>query len=140
MSLSSVKNIRQRIFLSSAKKKTLDKETLCWVSKKKHSVKILFDERFFLPSVLCSALTKKLLYRVKKTFDNYFTVGKDSSFDSVRKRWNIWLFLLFAKSYIEYPKKLPPGCHLEQPPRRARMKERWPVRPGSQYVDQVNAI
>jgi hypothetical protein len=45
-------------------KKTLSKETLCRVSKIKHSAKSLFAECFLLPSVFCMALGKELLCRV----------------------------------------------------------------------------
>jgi hypothetical protein len=45
-------------------KKTLGKETLCRVSKIKHSAKSLFDECFLLPRVFCVALGKELLCRV----------------------------------------------------------------------------
>jgi hypothetical protein len=45
-------------------KKTLGKETLCRVSKIKHSAKSLFAECFLLPRVFCVALGKELLCRV----------------------------------------------------------------------------
>jgi hypothetical protein len=53
-------------------KKTLGKETLCRVSKIKHSVKSFFAECFLLPRVFCAALGKELLCRVPKK-----TLGKD---------------------------------------------------------------
>jgi hypothetical protein len=45
-------------------KKTLGKETLCRVSKIKHSAKSFFAKCFLLPSVFCVALGKELLCRV----------------------------------------------------------------------------
>jgi hypothetical protein len=45
-------------------KKTLGKETLCRVSKIKHSAKSFFAECFILPRVFCVALGKELLCRV----------------------------------------------------------------------------
>jgi hypothetical protein len=45
-------------------KKTLGKETLCQVSKIKHSAKSLFAECFLLLRVFCVALGKELLCRV----------------------------------------------------------------------------
>jgi hypothetical protein len=45
-------------------KKTLGKETLCRVSKIKHSAKSFFAECFLLPSVFCVALGKEFLCRV----------------------------------------------------------------------------
>jgi hypothetical protein len=60
---------RQRASLPSVIK-TLGKETLCRVSKIKHSTKSVFAECFLLPRVFCVALGKKLLCRVpKKTLD-----------------------------------------------------------------------
>jgi hypothetical protein len=44
--------------------KTLDKETLCQVSKVKHSAKSFFAECYLLPRVFCVALGKMLLCRV----------------------------------------------------------------------------
>jgi hypothetical protein len=64
-----------KIFFAECQKKTLGKEPLCRVSKKKHSAKKLFAECFFytphrglftecifLPSVFDLALGKELLY------------------------------------------------------------------------------
>ena len=45
-------------------KKTLSKETLCRVSKIKHSAKSFFAECFLLPRVFCVALGKEVLCRV----------------------------------------------------------------------------
>jgi hypothetical protein len=45
-------------------KKTLGKETLCRVSKIKHSAKSFFAEWFILPRVFCVALGKELLCRL----------------------------------------------------------------------------
>jgi hypothetical protein len=45
-------------------KKALGKETLCRVSKIKHSAKSFFAECFLLPSVFCMKLGKELLCRV----------------------------------------------------------------------------
>jgi hypothetical protein len=41
-------------------KKTLGKETLCRVSKIKHSAKSFFAECFLLPKVFCVVLGKEL--------------------------------------------------------------------------------
>jgi hypothetical protein len=47
-------------------KQTLGKETLCHVSKIKHSAKSFFAECFLLPRVFCVALGKELFCRVPK--------------------------------------------------------------------------
>jgi hypothetical protein len=54
------KSTRQRSSLSSVKK-TLGKETLCRVSKIKHSAKSFFAECFILLRVFYVALGKELL-------------------------------------------------------------------------------
>jgi hypothetical protein len=51
---------------------TLGKETLCRVSKIKHSAKSFFAECFLLPRVFCVALGKELLCRVPEK-----TLGKE---------------------------------------------------------------
>jgi hypothetical protein len=60
-------------------KKTLGKETLCRVSKIKHSTKSLFAECFLLPRVFCVALGKELLCRVPeiKHSAKNMTLGKE---------------------------------------------------------------
>jgi hypothetical protein len=47
-------------------KKTLGKETLCRVSKIKHSAKSFFAECFLLPRVFCVALGKELFAECPK--------------------------------------------------------------------------
>jgi hypothetical protein len=61
-------------------KKTLGKETLCRVSKIKHSAKIFFVECFLLPRVFCVALGKELLCRVpKKHSAKNVALGKEQN-------------------------------------------------------------
>jgi hypothetical protein len=66
-------------------KKTLGKETLCRVSKIKHSAKKLFAKCFLLPRVFCVALGKKLFCRVpeKKHSVKNMTLGKEPNSGSV---------------------------------------------------------
>jgi hypothetical protein len=67
-----ISDTRQRA-LCRVSKKTLGKETLCRVSKIKHSTKCFFAECFLLPRVFCVALAKELLCRVpKKTLSKEF--------------------------------------------------------------------
>jgi hypothetical protein len=47
-------------------KKTLGKETLCRVSKIKHSAKSFFADCFLLPGVFCVALDKELFAECQK--------------------------------------------------------------------------
>jgi hypothetical protein len=65
-------------------KKTLDKETLCRVSKIKHSAKSYFAECFILPRVFCVTLGKELLCRVpeKKHSAKNMTLGKEPNSSS----------------------------------------------------------
>jgi hypothetical protein len=56
---------RQRA-LYRVSKKTLGKETLCRVSKIKHSAKSFFAECFLLPRVFCVALGKELFAECPK--------------------------------------------------------------------------
>jgi hypothetical protein len=62
-------------------KKTLGKETLCRVSKIKHSAKSFFAECFILPRVFCMALRKELLCRVPeiKHSAKNTALGKESN-------------------------------------------------------------
>jgi hypothetical protein len=85
LSLPSVeKSTRQRSSLPSVKK-TLGKETLCRVSKIKHSAKSLFAERFLLPRVFCLALDKELLCGApEKTHSaKHLALGKEPNSGSV---------------------------------------------------------
>jgi hypothetical protein len=59
-------------------KKTLGKETLCRVSKIKHSAKSFFADCFLLPSVFCVALDKELFAECQKK-----TLGKEPNSGSV---------------------------------------------------------
>jgi hypothetical protein len=65
-------------------KKTPGKETLCRVSKIKHSAKSFFAECFILSRVFCVALGKELLYRVPeiKHSAKNMTLGKEPNSDS----------------------------------------------------------
>jgi hypothetical protein len=65
--------------LPSVKNKTLGKETLCRVSKIKHSSKGFFAECFLLQRVFCVALGKELLCRVpeKKHSGKHLALGKE---------------------------------------------------------------
>jgi hypothetical protein len=59
-------------------KKTLGKETLCRVSKIKHSAKSFFAECFLLSRIFCVALGKELICRVpKKHSAKNMALGKD---------------------------------------------------------------
>jgi hypothetical protein len=73
-----ISDTRQRA-ICRVSKKTLGKETLCRVSKIKHSAKSFFAECFLLPRVFCVALGKELLYRVpeKKHSAKILTLGKE---------------------------------------------------------------
>jgi hypothetical protein len=66
-------------------KKTLGKETLCRVSKIKHSVKSFFAECFLLPMVFCVALGKEVLCRVpeKKHSAKNMALGKEPNSGSI---------------------------------------------------------
>jgi hypothetical protein len=66
-------------------KKTLGKETLCRVSKIKHSVKSFFAECFLLPMVFCVALGKEVLCRVpeKKHSAKNMALDKEPNSGSV---------------------------------------------------------
>jgi hypothetical protein len=66
-------------------KKTLGKETLCRVSKIKHSAKSFFAECFILPRVFCVALGKELLCRVPeiKHSAKNMALGKEQNSGSV---------------------------------------------------------
>jgi hypothetical protein len=66
-------------------KKTLGKETLCRVSKIKHSAKSFFAECFLLPRVFCVALGKELLCRVPeiKHSAKNMALGKEPNSGSV---------------------------------------------------------
>jgi hypothetical protein len=74
-------------------KKTLGKETLCRVSKIKHSAKIFFAECFILPSVFCVTLGKELLCRVpeKKHSAKNMALGKDPNSGSVG-----WVYISYS--------------------------------------------
>jgi hypothetical protein len=71
--------------LPSVKKKTLGKETLCRVSKIKHSAKSFFAECFLLPRVFCVALGKRALCRVPeiKHSAKNMALGKEPNSGSV---------------------------------------------------------
>jgi hypothetical protein len=59
----------------------LGKETLCRVSKIKHSAKSFFAECFLLPRVFCVALDKELLCRVpEKTLGKEFGTQQRAKF------------------------------------------------------------
>jgi hypothetical protein len=65
-SLSSVLDTRQILFYTRQRlfveyKKTLVKETLCRVTKTKHSVKSIFVNCSFLPRIFCLALDKMFI-------------------------------------------------------------------------------
>jgi hypothetical protein len=66
----------------------LGKETLCRVSKIKHSAKSFFAECFILPSVFCVTLGKELLCRVpeKKHSAKNMALGKEPNSGS---EWHI---------------------------------------------------
>jgi hypothetical protein len=66
-------------------KKTLGKETLCWVSKIKHSAKSFFAECFILPRVFCVALGKEFICRVPeiKHSAKNMALGKEPNSGSV---------------------------------------------------------
>jgi hypothetical protein len=69
-------------------KKTLGKETICRVSKIKHSAKSFFAECFILPKVFCVALGKELLCRVpeiKHSVKN-MALGKEPNSGSDHKQ------------------------------------------------------
>jgi hypothetical protein len=58
-------------------KKTLGKETLCRVSKIKHSTNSFFAECFLLPRAFCEALGKEILCPVpEKTLDKEYELDK----------------------------------------------------------------
>jgi hypothetical protein len=67
LSLPSVgeKTLGKELF-AECQKKTLGKETLCRVSKIKHSAKSFFAECFLLPRVFCVALGKELFAECPK--------------------------------------------------------------------------
>jgi hypothetical protein len=61
-------------------KKTLGKETLCRVSKIKHSAKSFFAECFLLPRVFCVALGKELPSARNKTLGKEYDVRQRAKF------------------------------------------------------------
>jgi hypothetical protein len=68
------KNIRQKISLPSVKK--LGKETLCRVSKIKHSVNSFFDECFFIEGFLVGLDKELFAENPKKHAANHLALGK----------------------------------------------------------------
>jgi hypothetical protein len=85
-----------------SKKKTLGKETLCRVSKIKHSAKSFFAECFLLPRVFCVALGKELLCRVpEKTLGKEYGTRKEPNSGSE-------LFFLFQTTNINLDQPLRP--------------------------------
>jgi hypothetical protein len=72
-------------------KKTLDKETLCRVSKIKHSAKSFFAECFLLPRVFCVTLGKELFCRVPEKIHSTknMTLGKEPNSGSEGKIFTI---------------------------------------------------
>jgi hypothetical protein len=93
---------RQRVF-AECQKKTLGKETLCRVSKIKHSVKSLFAECFLLPRVFCVALDKELLCRVseKNTWQRIWHSAKSQiTVVIVNKSFHLHLYILLHMCII----------------------------------------
>jgi hypothetical protein len=79
-------------------KKTLGKETLCRVSKIKHSAKSFFAECFILPSVFYVTLGKELLCRVpeKKHSAKNMVLGKSQIPVVVRALGNRSMVQIYA--------------------------------------------
>jgi hypothetical protein len=75
-----------KLSLPSVEKKTLDKETLCQVSKTKHSAKSFFAECFILPRVFFVALGKELFAECPKKYSaKYLPLDKEPNSDSDRE-------------------------------------------------------